>query len=522
MSEIGSRRNGRTNMAGGSTNGTNKNEQTNRESTNSGKDRRARKPKKEQQTKKELQQQAKLRKARLKNAPTFIMMVGLPGSGKSTFAQRLEASSDGGWVRVCQDELGSRGTTEDACSRVVLGRGGSNNNNNNDNKKKKNAPSSARRCILDGCHVTPQLRKRWLTTAMNPKRSVAIYYTTAPEVCKRRAAARTDHPTGDLFAWGGGTIIDTKAKNLTPPTIEEGFEKVYQVSTMEDTNALLFALGGIPFEEETIQSWDAADISDGGAGGTKNEFHMCRQSDALNAEIAIQRLGLSEEDVDNIYVYGSRLWGTATEKSDFDLIIVCKPDMPKRGTHVGNTLDAMVMGRSEFQERLIKGEFLVTLSQYLPDAAIWRERWHPDTCATAASKKTHKRNLRSGRLNAAAVLSANVLDEFDRNLELAAKHYSKGAKLKAKKVLSHLVRMLILATQMADMIRRAAGDNTKKGIGEEPADALLDIDAANRHHQEIIRDDHHSSSWESILRSVEAPVARCLALLEEAKSNNTT
>ena len=39
--------------------------------------------------------------------PRLVMAVGLPGSGKSTFAEALVASGNG-WQRVCQDVLGSR------------------------------------------------------------------------------------------------------------------------------------------------------------------------------------------------------------------------------------------------------------------------------------------------------------------------------------------------------------------------------------------------------------------------------
>ena len=52
--------------------------------------------------------------------PRLMLLVGLPGSGKSTFAERLVASGNG-WVRICQDECGgSRRDCEAAFERATL------------------------------------------------------------------------------------------------------------------------------------------------------------------------------------------------------------------------------------------------------------------------------------------------------------------------------------------------------------------------------------------------------------------
>jgi hypothetical protein len=52
--------------------------------------------------------------------PKLVLLVGLPGSGKSTFADRLVASGSG-WVRICQDECGgSRRDCEGAFANATL------------------------------------------------------------------------------------------------------------------------------------------------------------------------------------------------------------------------------------------------------------------------------------------------------------------------------------------------------------------------------------------------------------------
>ncbi len=52
--------------------------------------------------------------------PKLLLLVGLPGSGKSTFADALVASGRG-WKRICQDECGgSRRDTEAAFGIAAL------------------------------------------------------------------------------------------------------------------------------------------------------------------------------------------------------------------------------------------------------------------------------------------------------------------------------------------------------------------------------------------------------------------
>ena len=48
------------------------------------------------------------------------------------------------------------------------------------------------------------------------------------------SAVRRGHPSGQLFAWGGRTIVDSHRKKLQPPTVEEGFARVVVVRTQQE------------------------------------------------------------------------------------------------------------------------------------------------------------------------------------------------------------------------------------------------------------------------------------------------
>lgn len=62
------------------------------------------------------------------------------------------------------------------------------------------------------------------------------------------------------------------------------------------------------------------------------------------------RLGL-QGTVVAAYVFGSRLWGTATDGSDFDLFLVARQREPHRTLHWGS-VDALVYSPEDWQVRV--------------------------------------------------------------------------------------------------------------------------------------------------------------------------
>eukprot|EP01012_Entosiphon_sulcatum_P031287 TRINITY_DN3924_c0_g1_i2.p1 TRINITY_DN3924_c0_g1~~TRINITY_DN3924_c0_g1_i2.p1 ORF type:complete len:1006 (-),score=130.86 TRINITY_DN3924_c0_g1_i2:8-3025(-) len=158
--------------------------------------------------------------------PQLLMLIGLPGSGKSTFAAQLEAAlSRNGLeiVRVSQDEIGNR----DGCAQML------------GNAAKK----ASCRVILDRCNVDAADRKQWLELAFRPKSSCAIFFDLPTDECKARVQRRTDHPT--IPHGRGGVIVDGFAKRLEPPTLKEGFAEVYCVRSFAEADSLLRSRFGV-------------------------------------------------------------------------------------------------------------------------------------------------------------------------------------------------------------------------------------------------------------------------------------
>jgi protein-tyrosine phosphatase/predicted kinase/tetratricopeptide (TPR) repeat protein len=183
-------------------------------------------PKQSAKAKREAKEIEKVKKEMAKRAPKYIVCVGLPGSGKSTFSKTLEDT--GNWVRANQDDLGRKGCEKRVSETVPQVRQGK------------------IRLVLDRVNSTKEERKEWLDILGTPapKDIVCLFFDTPTETCKERAAARLDHPT--IRAGGGGRIIDDVAKKLQRPSKDEGFSVVEVVRSAEDAAVFLKRIGVDP------------------------------------------------------------------------------------------------------------------------------------------------------------------------------------------------------------------------------------------------------------------------------------
>ena len=167
---------------------------------------------KHETTKSGLQQKHKKAAKATKRKYRFLILVGLPGSGKSTFSKMLDANR---WRVVSQDEVGSKRACENMIGQL-----------------------SKRHCVvLDRCNPTAKERRFWRSLSFCTDAQVAIVYFAADvKTCIERVKSRKNHPT--LQPQSAELVVKSFAKSLDIPTMSEGFSKIFTVHTREEVERL--------------------------------------------------------------------------------------------------------------------------------------------------------------------------------------------------------------------------------------------------------------------------------------------
>lgn len=176
---------------------------------------------------KKAEKEEQARRAKLRRrAPKYVILAGLPCSGKSTFADTFcnrSRASEGNrkqeeWIVVNQDKLGKKACVELASKCATKGR-----------------------VIIDRCNPGVGDRQFWLDIFHNPPKSQAalIYFATDLDTCIERAKHRKGHET--IPEGKGERIIRDVSKIIQPPTPDEKnkFGTIAVIQSSDDVRALL-------------------------------------------------------------------------------------------------------------------------------------------------------------------------------------------------------------------------------------------------------------------------------------------
>ncbi|XP_027334935.1 transcription factor bHLH140 isoform X2 [Abrus precatorius] len=168
--------------------------------------------------------------------PILVILVGAPGSGKSTFCEDVMRSSTRPWVRVCQDTIGN-------------GKAGN----------KAQCLSSAARALKDGknvfidrCNLDREQRSEFIKLGGGHQIDVhAVVLDLPAKLCISRSVKRTGHE-GNLQGGKAAAVVNRMLQNKELPKLSEGFNRITfcqsesDVKDATNTYATLGPLDNLP------------------------------------------------------------------------------------------------------------------------------------------------------------------------------------------------------------------------------------------------------------------------------------
>jgi predicted kinase/endonuclease/exonuclease/phosphatase family metal-dependent hydrolase len=171
---------------------------------------------------------------RCTESPIVLVLIGAPGSGKTTLAAHLSSV----FARISQDALGSRSKCEEAA---------------------KSELESGRSIVIDRCNFDARQRSTWISIARNfAARAIAVQLEVPLSICSHRVAARRGHEGGvEGDSQAAKDIVTKLHGDQQPVADDEGFDHVRvfrHMSTPENSAMELLTEFGMQPKNRSLSS----------------------------------------------------------------------------------------------------------------------------------------------------------------------------------------------------------------------------------------------------------------------------
>lgn len=178
----------------------------------------------------------------------------------------------------------------------------------------------------------------------------------------------------------------------------------------------------------------------------------------IKTEDILSELNIPEADVLNIYPYGSKVYGTQTEDSDSDFIIVYKSAFLPNGAFRNNAISspdrqiqAVCYSRTGFQDAINNYEIGALECIFMPEELILKKKW---------PFKVNKWDIKE--------LCKKIISKASDSWHVATMQFKDGETEMAQRGVYHALRILEFGIQLKEY-----GKIINYGIAKEIKDSVF-------------------------------------------------
>ncbi|KAG5584760.1 hypothetical protein H5410_045194 [Solanum commersonii] len=157
-----------------------------------------------------------------KGKPVMVILIGAPGSGKSTFCDLVMRVSTRPWVRICQDTIGNgKAGTKKQCLTGAA-----------------SALKEGKSVFIDRCNLDREQRADFVKLVGPEVEKHAVALDLPAKLCISQSVKRTGHE-GNLQGGKAAAVVNRMLQKKELPKLNEGYDRITVCQDEKDVQAAI-------------------------------------------------------------------------------------------------------------------------------------------------------------------------------------------------------------------------------------------------------------------------------------------